>query len=153
MHMHYSNSKPWNSVEIHFDPGLLTCLADSRSHGWSGSMPPMLLLPSDSSMSLIHLHTITIISLSHCFFLIVKQTHSSKISDVGANPESRLILSIHQLLFSLFPLSYAKHWWGACGNLLPPAYTCWIRESFATFSARCIFSSPANIYHQRNYPL
>lgn len=30
---------------------------------------------------------------------------------------------------------------GDCENLLPPAYTyCWIRESFATFSARCIFS-------------
>lgn len=59
-----------------------------------------------SSMSLIHPHTITITTTS---ILIVKhtqphrlcsETRSSKTSEVGANPESRLTLSIHQLLFN-----------------------------------------------------
>lgn len=71
-------------------------------------------------MSLIHLHVIT---LSHCFIvhchhqthvahLLCLETRSSKTSEVGANPESCLPPSIHQLSFSMFPLSYSHRLWG-----------------------------------------
>lgn len=102
--------------------------------------------------------------LSPCFILIIKhtqphllcsETRSSKTSEVGANPESRLTLSIHQLLstlsISLCLTQIAGE--GDCGNLLPPAYASWIRESFATFSARCILSCPAYILPPEKWSL
>lgn len=126
---------------------------------WVGDAPPpMLLLP------LRVWHSTTPSPLPPCFILTNKhtqphllcsETRSSKTSEVGANPESRLTLAIHQLLstlsISLCLTQIAGE--GDCGNLLPPAYARWIRESFATFSARCILSCPAYILPPEKWSL
>lgn len=94
-------------------------------------MPPMFLFPppSDSPMSLIHPHTITSISSLQCCSVVHSPTvyarrHAvQKTSEVGANPESRLTVFIHQLwIFPLssFPLSYSIRWWGGLWESTAP---------------------------------
>lgn len=116
---HACTPKPWKPIVIHFGPSLLiwqTVEAMDVLGRWC-STPSMLLLPPGSSMSLIHQHTITIITHPHRQThtappSICSETRSSKTSEVGANPESRDSPNIlHPPTLSL-PLSYSNRWWG-----------------------------------------
>lgn len=118
-------------------------------------MPPLVPLPPPgSSMSLIHTLTVTIISSSppfhpqnaHSPTFLCSETRSSKkplklvltLSLIQHSPSTNYFFFVlHLVPRRLTQIAGERD----CGNLLPPAYTCRIRESFfATFSARCILS-------------
>lgn len=118
-------------------PGLPLCLWFIRS-------------PSPRS----HRHTV-LSSSSHNTqpHLLCSKTRSSKTSEVGANPESRLTLSTHQLFTFKFPLSYSSRWWG---GLWEPTASCirsLIKKVFRNLQCQMhSLKSPAYIYHQTNDP-
>lgn len=89
----------------------------------NASAPPRLFHDSDSPTHHHHFHIISfILIVKHTLpYLLCSETRSSETSQVGANPESCLKLSIHQLLcFSARSLCHSQI--AGEGDLLPPAY-------------------------------
>lgn len=113
---------------------------------------PRLIHVSDSPPRSHHYFITLSSSLSHHSPTYYAWRHAvtKRTSEVGANPESRLKTLHSPTIVQLVSLCLTQI--AGEGGIYCLLHTCWIRESFATFSARCILSSPACIYHQRNDP-
>lgn len=82
---------------------------------WCPQTHPCLWFTHHTQLPFPHHHAVSSSSSNtHSLTFLCTETHSSKTSEVGANPESRPTLPIHQLfiLFNSFPLSCPNHWWG-----------------------------------------
>lgn len=124
----------------------------------SSTPPPQVsLCVSDSPSHHHHDHTVTLFCprrhTTHSPTFYARRHAVQKTSEVGANPESRLTLSTHQLFAFTVPLSYSSRWWG---GLWEPTASCirsLIKKVFRKPTVPDAFSqSPAYIYHQTNDP-
>lgn len=91
----------------------------------SSAPPQVSLCVSDSPSHHHHDHTVTLFCprrhTTHSPTFYARRHAVQKTSEVGANPESRLTLSTHQLFTFTFPLSYSSRW---RGGLWEPTASC-----------------------------